>query len=106
MSMEKNRQREEELLDEIERLQNDIREIQKSSEEGASVSHKLSKEVTNRIWSAEQTLHFHVSLGERGRGSDHCAEGRGGEADPRDARGQHGVARHLAAGGVQAVPRR
>jgi hypothetical protein len=45
MSLEKNRQREEELLAEIERLQNDIRAIQKSSEEGANVSQKLSKEV-------------------------------------------------------------
>ena len=45
MSLEKNRQREAELLSEIEKLQSDIKVIQKSSEEGANVSHKLSKEV-------------------------------------------------------------
>ena len=45
MSMEKSRQREAELLSEIEKLQGDIKLIQKSSEEGANVSHKLSKEV-------------------------------------------------------------
>ena len=45
MSMEKNRQREAELLSEIEKLQGDIKLIQKSSEEGANVSQKLSKEV-------------------------------------------------------------
>ena len=45
MSMEKNRQREAELLSDIEKLQSDIKVIQKSSEEGANVSQKLSKEV-------------------------------------------------------------
>ena len=45
MSMEKSRQREAELLSEIEKLQGDIKLIQRSSEEGANVSQKLSKEV-------------------------------------------------------------
>jgi len=45
MSMEKSRQREAELLCEIDKLQADIRLIQRSSEEGANVSQKLSKEV-------------------------------------------------------------
>ena len=46
MSMEKSRQREAELLSEIEKLQGDIKLIQRSSEEGANVSQKLSKEVS------------------------------------------------------------
>ena len=45
MSMEKSRQREAELLSEIEKLQGDIKLIQRSSEEGANVSQKLCKEV-------------------------------------------------------------
>ena len=49
MSMEKSRQREAELLSEIEKLQGDIKLIQRSSEEGANVSQKLSKEVRLRL---------------------------------------------------------
>ena len=49
MSMEKSRQREAELLSEIEKLQGDIKLIQRSSEEGANVSQKLSKEVRRRL---------------------------------------------------------
>ena len=45
MSLEKNRQRESELNTEIERLQSEIKMMQRSSEEGANVSQRLSKEV-------------------------------------------------------------
>jgi hypothetical protein len=45
MSMEKSRQREIELRQEIERLQNEIKIMQKSSEEGANISQQLCKEV-------------------------------------------------------------
>ena len=58
----------------------------------------------------ELTLNRYITrwlvAGEGGRGQDFGAEGRGGEADPGDAGGQPRVARHLAAGGVQAVSRR
>ena len=49
MSMEKSRQREQELLQEIDRLQMDIKALQKTSEEGASVSQKLSKDVRKSL---------------------------------------------------------
>lgn len=45
MSMEKNRQREQELSQEIERLHNEIKLLQRNSEEGATLSQQLSKEV-------------------------------------------------------------
>lgn len=48
MSMEKSRQREQELVAEIERLQGDIKSLQKSSEEGANISQQLSKEVRKK----------------------------------------------------------
>ena len=50
MSLEKSRAREAELLCEIDKLQADIRLIQRSSEEGANVSQKLSKEVGCMDW--------------------------------------------------------
>ena len=45
MSMEKSRQREQELLKEIDSLQGEIRAMQRSSEDGANISQQLSKEV-------------------------------------------------------------
>ena len=45
MSLEKSRQREQELSQEIERLQGEIKSLQLSSEEGATISQQLSKEV-------------------------------------------------------------
>ncbi len=45
MSLEKSRSREQELNSEIDRLQQEIRIMQRSSEEGANISHQLSKEV-------------------------------------------------------------
>ena len=46
MSMEKSRQREQELHLEMERLQAEIKTMQKSSEESANISQQLSKEVS------------------------------------------------------------
>lgn len=43
--MEKNRQREFELKQEMDRLHAEIKIMQKSSEEGANISQQLSKEV-------------------------------------------------------------
>ena len=45
MSLEKSRQREVELAQEIERLQMEIKTLQKNSEEAAIVNQQLSKEV-------------------------------------------------------------
>jgi len=45
MSLEKSRQREVELAQEIERLQMEIKTLQKNSEEAANVNQQLSKEV-------------------------------------------------------------
>ena len=45
MSLEKSRQREAELAQEIERLQMEIKTLQKNSEEAANVNQQLSKEV-------------------------------------------------------------
>lgn len=44
-SQEKSRQREEELRAEVERIQQEIKILQKTSEEGANISDKLNKEV-------------------------------------------------------------
>lgn len=46
MSLEKTRQREVELAQEIERLQMEIKTLQKNSEEAANVNQQLSKEVS------------------------------------------------------------
>jgi len=48
MSMEKSRQREQELHLEMERLQAEIKTMQKSAEESANISQQLSKEVSYR----------------------------------------------------------
>ena len=45
MSLEKSRQREQELGVEIERLQAEIKSLQKSSEDSANISQQLSKDV-------------------------------------------------------------
>ena len=45
MSLEKTRQREQELVVEIERLQAEIKSLQKSSEDSANISQQLSKDV-------------------------------------------------------------
>ena len=45
MSLEKTRQREVELAQEIDRLQMEIKTLQKNSEEAANVNQQLSKEV-------------------------------------------------------------
>ena len=45
MSLEKTRQREVELAQEIDRLQMEIKSLQKNSEEAANVNQQLSKEV-------------------------------------------------------------
>ena len=54
MSLEKSRQREAELAQEVERLQMEIKSLQKSSEEAANVNQQLSKEV--------RSLDFEISL--------------------------------------------
>ena len=46
MSLEKTRQREQELVVEIERLQSEIKSLQKSSEDSANISQQLSKDVS------------------------------------------------------------
>ena len=48
MSLEKSRQREAELAQEIERLQMEIKTLQKNSEEAANVNQQLSKEVREK----------------------------------------------------------
>jgi hypothetical protein len=48
MSLEKSRQREVELAQEIERLQFEIKALQKNSEEAANVNQQLSKDVRRR----------------------------------------------------------
>ena len=48
MSLEKSRQREAELAQEIERLQMEIKTLQKNSEEAANVNQQLSKEVRRK----------------------------------------------------------
>ena len=48
MSLEKSRQREAELAQEIERLQMEIKTLQKNSEEAANVNQQLSKEVRGK----------------------------------------------------------
>ena len=45
MSLEKTRQREQELVQEVDRLQNEIKSLQKSSEDSANISQQLSKDV-------------------------------------------------------------
>merc|ERR1711981_478881 len=45
MSLEKTRQREQELVVEIERLQSEIKSLQRSSEDSANISQQLSKDV-------------------------------------------------------------
>ncbi len=45
MSLEKRQARETELMGEVERLQQEILSAQRSQEEGANISQKLSKEV-------------------------------------------------------------
>ena len=51
MSLEKSRQREQELGVEIERLQAEIKSLQKSSEDSANISQQLSKDVrTTSKW--------------------------------------------------------
>ena len=50
MSLEKSRQREVELAQEIERLQMEIKTLQKNSEEAANVNQQLSKEVIWRVF--------------------------------------------------------
>jgi uncharacterized membrane protein YccC len=49
MSLEKSRQREVELAQEIERLQMEIKTLQKNSEEAANVNQQLSKEVNTHL---------------------------------------------------------
>ena len=46
MSLEKTRQREQELVQEADRLQNEIKLLQKSSEDSANISQQLSKDVS------------------------------------------------------------
>ena len=46
-SQEKSRQREEELRLEIERIQGEIKQLQQSSENSATVSDKLTRDVSN-----------------------------------------------------------
>ena len=46
-SQEKSRQREEELRVEVERIQAEIKQLQRSSEESATVSDKLTRDVSN-----------------------------------------------------------
>lgn len=48
MSMEKNRQREQELVVEIESLQAEIKAMQRTSEDGANISQQLGKEVRKK----------------------------------------------------------
>jgi hypothetical protein len=50
---EKTKQREEELKVEMERIQQEIRLLQRSSEDSANVSDKLNKEVSRKISVAE-----------------------------------------------------
>lgn len=49
MSLEKSRQREQELGVEIERLQAEIKSLQKSSEDSANISQQLSKDVSKTL---------------------------------------------------------
>lgn len=49
MSLEKTRQREQELVVEIERLQSEIKSLQKSSEDSANISQQLSKDVWKNL---------------------------------------------------------
>ena len=70
MSLEKSRQREAELAQEVERLQMEIKTLQKSSEEAANINQQLSKEVIlntmtrvlclrrNRRWQRQIALAF------------------------------------------------
>ena len=46
-SQEKSRQKEDELRIEVERIQAEIKLLQKSSEDGANISEKLNKEVNS-----------------------------------------------------------
>lgn len=46
MSLEKSKQREHELSQEIERLQSEIKVLQKSSDDSANISQQLSKDVS------------------------------------------------------------
>ena len=56
MSLEKSRQREAELAQEIERLQMEIKTLQKNSEEAANVNQQLSKEVRGKKCNIAQYL--------------------------------------------------
>ena len=56
MSLEKSRQREVELAQEIERLQMEIKTLQKNSEEAANVNQQLSKEVNTRAFCNQERV--------------------------------------------------
>ena len=56
MSLEKSRQREAELAQEIERLQMEIKTLQKNSEEAANVNQQLSKEVRGKKCNKEHNI--------------------------------------------------
>ena len=60
MSLEKTRQREVELAQEIDRLQMEIKTLQKNSEEAANVNQQLSKEVGTSFTSNTFWLYHHV----------------------------------------------
>ena len=57
MSLEKTRQREQELVQEADRLQNEIKLLQKSSEDSANISQQLSKDVST---SDVYIIHFAI----------------------------------------------
>ena len=59
MSLEKSRQREQELGVEIERLQAEIKSLQKSSEDSANISQQLSKDVSKTL-KFLKSLYFEV----------------------------------------------
>ena len=56
-SLEKTREREVELRQEVERIQGEIRLLQRNSEDSATISDKLSREV--RQSTVVQTAHSH-----------------------------------------------
>ena len=55
--MEKSRQREQELHQEMDRLEGEIKAMQKSSEESANISQQLSKEVSICLNGSYVTIH-------------------------------------------------
>lgn len=86
MSMEKNRQREQELSQEIERLHNEIKLLQRNSEEGATLSQQLSKEVGFSVWREHHFLSMVFNqmrsfIGQGCRRSDFSTKSRGRETD-------------------------